>query len=123
MLDLIAFDADDTLWHTEYLYVSTRERLERLLDERYGIAAESGTVAGALRYVHGLKDAEGHDNYTLVFTEWMSSYRHVFSYNALTGKSGMVTSAAKISPSVNSSSFAPKTARTTPFPSKTTPLP
>jgi putative hydrolase of the HAD superfamily len=38
MLDLIAFDADDTLWHTEHLYVSTREKLERLLDERYAIA-------------------------------------------------------------------------------------
>mgnify|MGYP001813576216 CR=1 FL=1 len=37
MLDLIAFDADDTLWHTEHLYVSTREKLERLLDERYGV--------------------------------------------------------------------------------------
>ena len=37
MLDLIAFDADDTLWHTEYLYVSTREKLERLLAERYSI--------------------------------------------------------------------------------------
>ena len=37
MLDLIAFDADDTLWHTEHLYVSTREKLERLLDERYAI--------------------------------------------------------------------------------------
>ena len=38
MLDLIAFDADDTLWHTEHLYVSTREKLERLLDQRYAIA-------------------------------------------------------------------------------------
>jgi putative hydrolase of the HAD superfamily len=48
MLDLVAFDADDTLWHTEHLYVSTREKLERLLDERYAIAAESGVVAEAL---------------------------------------------------------------------------
>jgi putative hydrolase of the HAD superfamily len=48
MLDLIAFDADDTLWHTEHLYVSTREKLERLLEERYAITASSGTVAEAL---------------------------------------------------------------------------
>jgi putative hydrolase of the HAD superfamily len=48
MLDLIAFDADDTLWHTEHLYLSTRDQLVRLLEERYGIAAEAGAVAEAL---------------------------------------------------------------------------
>jgi len=32
-LDVIAFDADDTLWHTEYLYVEARERLVALLSD------------------------------------------------------------------------------------------
>jgi putative hydrolase of the HAD superfamily len=37
MFDLIAFDADDTLWHTERLYVAAQHKLERLLAERYGL--------------------------------------------------------------------------------------
>jgi putative hydrolase of the HAD superfamily len=37
LFDLIAFDADDTLWHTERLYVAAQTRLERLLLERYGL--------------------------------------------------------------------------------------
>lgn len=31
MFDLIAFDADDTLWHTEELYVGTQDRYKQLL--------------------------------------------------------------------------------------------
>ncbi|MCU0493486.1 MAG: HAD family hydrolase [Chloroflexaceae bacterium] len=31
MFDVIAFDADDTLWHNETLYEQTQERLQRLL--------------------------------------------------------------------------------------------
>jgi putative hydrolase of the HAD superfamily len=31
MFDLIAFDADDTLWHTEELYVGTQDRFRSLL--------------------------------------------------------------------------------------------
>jgi putative hydrolase of the HAD superfamily len=31
MLDLIAFDADDTLWHNEILYARAQERFEELL--------------------------------------------------------------------------------------------
>jgi len=31
MLDLIAFDADDTLWHTEHLYQEARDRFRELL--------------------------------------------------------------------------------------------
>jgi putative hydrolase of the HAD superfamily len=31
MLDLIAFDADDTLWHTEHLYSDAQERFKQLL--------------------------------------------------------------------------------------------
>jgi putative hydrolase of the HAD superfamily len=37
VFDIIAFDADDTLWHTERLYVAAQTRLARLLSERYGI--------------------------------------------------------------------------------------
>jgi putative hydrolase of the HAD superfamily len=31
VIDLIAFDADDTLWHNEILYATTQERFQRLL--------------------------------------------------------------------------------------------
>lgn len=31
MIDLIAFDADDTLWHNEVLYAATQDKFERLL--------------------------------------------------------------------------------------------
>ena len=60
MLDLIAFDADDTLWHTEYLYVSTREKLERLLDQRYHIdgvaeALHETEMRNLARYGYGSK--------------------------------------------------------------------
>ena len=60
MLDLIAFDADDTLWHTEHLYVSTRENLERLLDERYSIdgvaeALHETEMRNLARYGYGSK--------------------------------------------------------------------
>jgi putative hydrolase of the HAD superfamily len=37
MLDLIAFDADDTLWHTEHLYSDAEVRFAQLLAP-YGIA-------------------------------------------------------------------------------------
>jgi len=48
-IDLIAFDADDTLWHTERLYVNAQARLAQLLDgyvdparvERYLYQAET----------------------------------------------------------------------------------
>ncbi|MBI5958505.1 MAG: HAD family hydrolase, partial [Chloroflexi bacterium] len=44
MLDLIAFDADDTLWHNERLYEETQNKLTQLL-AAYGY---SGDVAQAL---------------------------------------------------------------------------
>jgi putative hydrolase of the HAD superfamily len=31
MIELIAFDADDTLWHNEILYATTQDKFERLL--------------------------------------------------------------------------------------------
>ena len=31
MFDVIAFDADDTLWHTESQYAAAQEALKRLL--------------------------------------------------------------------------------------------
>jgi putative hydrolase of the HAD superfamily len=37
VFEIIAFDADDTLWHTERLYVAAQTKLSRLLCERYGI--------------------------------------------------------------------------------------
>ena len=37
MLDLIAFDADDTLWHTEHLYSDAQARFAQLLAP-YGVA-------------------------------------------------------------------------------------
>lgn len=37
MFDIIAFDADDTLWHTERLYVAAQARLAHLLSEGYGL--------------------------------------------------------------------------------------
>jgi len=37
MLELIAFDADDTLWHTEHLYSDAQARFQQLLAP-YGIA-------------------------------------------------------------------------------------
>src|SRR5262245_50952341 len=37
MLDLIAFDADDTLWHTEHLYSDAQARFGELLAP-YGVA-------------------------------------------------------------------------------------
>ena len=36
MLDLIAFDADDTLWHSEILYRRAQDRLKRLLEPYAG---------------------------------------------------------------------------------------
>ncbi len=40
MFDLIAFDADDTLWHNESLYADAQDRLAELLSDY----ADSGTV-------------------------------------------------------------------------------
>ena len=33
MITTIAFDADDTLWHTERIFISTKEKYTRLLSE------------------------------------------------------------------------------------------
>ena len=32
MIELVAFDADDTLWHTEMLFQETQARLSQILD-------------------------------------------------------------------------------------------
>jgi putative hydrolase of the HAD superfamily len=39
MIDVIAFDADDTLWHTECLYVSVQHRYRQLL-AKYPVTAD-----------------------------------------------------------------------------------
>ncbi len=57
-------------------------------DEYYGMY---WNISDKYRRDTRLKTANGHDAYTLVFSEWMSSYKQIFSYNALTGKSSMVT--------------------------------
>jgi putative hydrolase of the HAD superfamily len=44
MFDVIAFDADDTLWHNEILYLESQQRLEELLSP-YGL---DGQVMGTL---------------------------------------------------------------------------
>lgn len=44
MFDVIAFDADDTLWHNESLYVATQQRLAQLLS----LYADGETVEGRL---------------------------------------------------------------------------
>jgi putative hydrolase of the HAD superfamily len=36
MLDVIAFDADDTLWHNESIYNATQEQYTRLLAKYIG---------------------------------------------------------------------------------------
>jgi putative hydrolase of the HAD superfamily len=41
MIDVIAFDADDTLWHNEILYLEARDRLVQLL-ARYQSSARVG---------------------------------------------------------------------------------
>jgi len=33
MFDIIAFDADDTLWHNEIIYSLTQDKLKRLLSK------------------------------------------------------------------------------------------
>jgi putative hydrolase of the HAD superfamily len=40
-IDLIAFDADDTLWHSEYLYKQAEERLGEILAP-YGVDGRAG---------------------------------------------------------------------------------
>jgi putative hydrolase of the HAD superfamily len=37
LFEIIAFDADDTLWHSERLYVAAQDKVEHLLAERYGV--------------------------------------------------------------------------------------
>ena len=37
MFDLIAFDADDTLWHNETLFIATQVRLTRLLAQHCSV--------------------------------------------------------------------------------------
>ena len=40
MIDVIAFDADDTLWHNETLYLAAQQRFQELLvayDRDHGV--------------------------------------------------------------------------------------
>lgn len=44
MIEIIAFDADDTLWHNEINYAETDAKLERLLRSNYGLASIDGEI-------------------------------------------------------------------------------
>jgi len=59
-LDVIAFDADDTLWHTEYLYAEAKERLVALLSGYTDAAVlveglEATELANLSLYGYGVK--------------------------------------------------------------------
>jgi putative hydrolase of the HAD superfamily len=43
-IDLIGFDADDTLWQNEYLYSQVNSRFEHLLSDRYGVLDAAGRL-------------------------------------------------------------------------------
>ena len=58
--DIIAFDADDTLWHTEYLYAEAKERLAALLSGYTDAAVlveglEATELANLSLYGYGVK--------------------------------------------------------------------
>src|SRR5690606_26192817 len=60
MFDVIAFDADDTLWHNEHLYIMKREQFLDLL-RPYGDPAQIGSrldsteIANLHYYGYGIK--------------------------------------------------------------------
>jgi putative hydrolase of the HAD superfamily len=60
MVDLIAFDADDTLWHNEILYARTQERFAELLapyhvDGRAGEELFATEMRNIPQYGYGIK--------------------------------------------------------------------
>jgi putative hydrolase of the HAD superfamily len=60
MLDIIAFDADDTLWHTESLYAEVQERFVQLLapfadSERTMAVLEATEVRNIPYFGYGIK--------------------------------------------------------------------
>jgi putative hydrolase of the HAD superfamily len=44
MIEIIAFDADDTLWHNETAYLEASEKFERLLAKHYGVSGIEGEI-------------------------------------------------------------------------------
>ena len=44
MIELVAFDADDTLWHNEDTYIEAAEKLGRLLSTHYGLSGFDGKL-------------------------------------------------------------------------------
>jgi putative hydrolase of the HAD superfamily len=60
MIELIAFDADDTLWHSEVLYTRTQDRFKRLLspyhdDDRIDEELNKIEMRNLARYGYGIK--------------------------------------------------------------------
>lgn len=60
MFDVIAFDADDTLWHNEHLYIMKREQFLELLrpygdPERIGSRLDSTEIGNLHYYGYGIK--------------------------------------------------------------------
>jgi putative hydrolase of the HAD superfamily len=46
MIDIIAFDADDTLWHNEPLFLDTKSRFQKLLTTYHSPEAKHGVEPG-----------------------------------------------------------------------------
>jgi putative hydrolase of the HAD superfamily len=44
MIEIIAFDADDTLWHNETVYMETNEKFKKLMASQYGLTSIDGEV-------------------------------------------------------------------------------
>ncbi len=44
MIEIIAFDADDTLWHNETTYLEASEKFERMLARHYGVSDSEGEI-------------------------------------------------------------------------------
>jgi putative hydrolase of the HAD superfamily len=60
MIELIAFDADDTLWHSEILYARTQEKFQQLLspylqDSRAGEELYQTEMRNLRTYGYGIK--------------------------------------------------------------------
>ncbi len=60
MFDMIAFDADDTLWHNEPLYTDTKEKFQQILthyhsEEWIGSRLDDTEIQNLDRYGYGIK--------------------------------------------------------------------
>jgi len=51
MIDVIAFDAEDTLWHNETLYMMTEEKFKQLLSAYRSLVGTSSPARVSTRSV------------------------------------------------------------------------